>query len=209
MSGRPAARTLAALSCALVLCLAAGCSDEPDEDPVARPSAGASATPSASPGPRAAPVDGAAQAYPVAPSASPAPLADLGTRRGSRFDLTLNAVRRTSAQAVVVEATLTASGGNTPLFDLAEPGYAFREVDGERRNTYEFSAVTLRVAGDPLVYQPLRDEQGWCACTWGIQFLDGGTSMGVYTYATAPETADTVTVTVAGFAPFPDVPVTG
>lgn len=209
MPGRPAARPPVAVACAIVLSLAAGCSGDDGEDPVARPSTSASASDGASAGPSAAPVDGAAQAYPVAPSAAPTPLPALGTRQGSRFDLTLNGVRRASAQAVVVEATLTASGGNTPLFDLAEPGYEFREVDGERPRTYEFSAVTLSVPGDPLVYQPLRDDKGFCACTQGIQFLDGGTSMGVYTYVTAPETADTVTVTVAGYPPFTGVPVTG
>ena len=211
MPVRPSARALAATACALVLAVTAGCSGDEPEEPVAQPSASRSVSPGASPsaGPQAAPVDGTAEAYPVAPSASPTPLPDLGTRKGSRFDLTLNAVRRTSAQAVIVEATITASNGNTPLFDLAEPGYAYRDTDEGRASTYEFSAVTLSVPDDPLVYQPLRDERGSCACTQGIQFLDGGRSMGVYTYVTAPESADTVTVVVTGFAPFPDVPVTG
>lgn len=206
MSGRSLARPLAAAGCALVLALVAGCSDDGSR-PAASPSAGHGSKSSAAPS--AAPVDGTATAYPAPASASPAPLPDVGSRRGADFTLTLNAVRRVSAQAVVVEATLRAEDSNRPLFDLAEPGFDFRDVDGKRANTYEFSAVTLAVPGDPLVYQPLRDEQGFCACTQGIQFLDQGRYLAVYTYVTAPEDADTVTVDVAGFAPFPNIPVTG
>lgn len=203
MSGRRPGPLLAA-GCAAALVLLVGCTND-GEDPTAQPSSAGSSSPDAaktSP----APLDTPASAYPAPASAQPEALPDLGTRSGKGLTLTLNAVRRVSEQAVVVEGTLSATK-NTPLFDLAEPGYRIREVDGERPNTYEFSAVTLAVPADPLVYQPLRDPDGFCACTQGILALDAGQSMGVYTYVTAPAQADTVTVTVRGFAPFPGVTV--
>lgn len=211
---RRARRRLPALALAATgALLLAGCTDGGDAEPADEPAAEASAQPSAetsssADAPSAAGPGEQASAYPAPASASPSPLPDLGTRRAGDLTLTLNAVRRASPDAVVVEATLAASS-NIPLFDLAEPGFKLREVDGEQPNTYEFSAVTLAAPGDPQVYLPLRDDQGSCACTQGIQFLDGGQTMGVYTYVTAPDDASTVTVNVTPFAPFPDVRVTG
>lgn len=203
------ARSRSVLAGALIAgILMTGCSDDGGSDP--RPqSSGASAGTSngSGNGSVAAQPGTEASTYPIPASVTASPLPDLGTRTAGKLTLTLNAVRRVSPEAVVVEGTLTAAS-NTPLFDLAEPGFKVRQVAGERPNTYEFSAISLTTAGDTTVYLPLRDDKGFCACTQGIQFLDGGESMGVYTYVTAPEGATTVSITVAMFAPFTDVQVT-
>jgi hypothetical protein len=185
-----------------------GCSGDRGSEP--RPeSSGASAGTSngSGNGSVAAQPGTAASSYPVPASVTASPLPDLGTRKAGVLTLTLNAVRRVSPEAVVVEGTLTAAS-NTPLFDLAEPGFRVRQVADELPFTYEFSAINLTTAGNTTVYLPLRDDKGFCACTQGIQFLDGGKSIGVYTYVTAPEGATTVSITVAMFAPFLDVQVT-
>jgi hypothetical protein len=181
-----------------VVALLTGCTDEPT----------ASAEPgtSTSPEPTGAGPGQAATTYPVPADAQAAALPDLGTAVAGTLTLTLNAVRRVSDEALVVEGTLTASK-NTVLTDLAEVGYKVREVNGETPFTYEFSAVSVAVPGDPVVYLPMRDEKGFCACTQGILGIDGGESIGVYTYVSAPPDASSVTVNVAQFAPFVDVPV--
>lgn len=169
-------------------------------EPAASPETGTSA----SPGPTAAAPGQQATTYPVPADAEASPLPDLGTAQAGT--LTLNAVRRMSDDALVVEGTFTASG-NAVLTDLAEVGYKVREMDGERPFTYEFSAVSVTVPGNPVVSLPLRDEKGFGACAQGIPGVDGGESIGVYTYVTAPADASAVTVNVAQFAPFVDVPV--
>ena len=108
----------------------------------------------------------------------------------------------------MVEGTLTAKS-NTPLLNLAEPGFRLRDIGGGKtEDTYEISGVTLTTAGDPTVYLPLRDEKGFCSCSQGVILLDAGESIGVYTYVTAPEGATSVTLTVAPFGSFPNIPVT-
>lgn len=195
---RPARSRGLLVGATAVFALLAGCTDEP----AASPEPGTSA----SPGPTAAAPGQQATTYPVPADAEASPLPDLGTAQAGTLTLTLNAVRRVSDEALVVEGTLTASE-NTVLTDLAEVGYKVREMDGERPFTYEFSAVSVTVPGDDVVYLPLRDEKGFCACTQGILGVDGGESIGVYTYVTAPPDASSVTVNVAQFAPFVDVPV--
>lgn len=98
-------RLAPALLCALVL---AGCSD----DGGSPEGAGATAQPSASasvPSTAAQPGE-AASLFPVPPSPSPETLPDLGTRRGDGWTFTLNGVRRTGDQQVVVEGTLMTHG---------------------------------------------------------------------------------------------------
>lgn len=183
--------------------LLAGCTDSGGPD--SRPTGSEGPGSSAGSGPSAAGPGEQASTFPVPAQAQPSPLPSLGTREAGGLTLTLNAVRRVSAEAVVVEATLSTTS-NIPLTKLAESGFAVRPMgDGF---TYEISAVALTVTGDPKVYLPLRDEKGTCACTQGIQFLDSGKPIGVYTYVTAPEEAGNVTVTFAQFAPFTGVPVT-
>ncbi|MBW3646214.1 MAG: hypothetical protein KY440_00330 [Actinobacteria bacterium] len=202
-------RPLLAVGAVVVALMLTGCTDDggTEPDPSASGSPGAPPASADGSGPSAAGPGASASTFPVPAQAQPSPLPNLGTREAGGLTLTLNAVRRVSPEAVVVEGTLVAKS-TTPLLNLAEPGFAVRQEGGERPSTYEFSAVSLSAAGDPKVYLPLRDDKGFCACTQGIQFLDGGKSMGVYTYVTAPEQAENVTVTVARFAPFTDVPVT-
>jgi hypothetical protein len=149
-----------------------------------------------------------ATAFPVPPSASPSPLPAIGTRSKGDWTFTLTAVRRAGSGQVMVEGTLTGTNGGF-LAGFEEPGYALRKNTGTGKldNTYEFSAVTLTVAGDSTVYQPMRDASGGCACTQGVLDVKAGQPYGVYTLMTAPQSASTVTVTVQGFGAFTNVPV--
>jgi len=192
----------------LAVTLVAGCTDQDSGGKTAegQASAGPSVAASLAPAPGGSP-----SAVPVAASASPSPLPDLGTRAGGGWVYTLNAVRRVSPQAVIVEGTLgTSENSNKQMLEFAEPGYT-GGLQGAAATAikYEFSSVVLSAPGDAKIYQPLRDEQGRCACTQAVKFIDSGAPVGVYTYVTAPADAKTLTVTVQKFAPFPDVPVTG
>lgn len=204
--GRTQLLALVAVAAAVVL---SGCTggDDPAGQPTAPGSSDGSGS-SARPGASAAGPGVQASTFPVPAGVQPSALPSLGSRAARDLTYTLNAVRRVSPQAVVVEGTLTAKS-NTALRDLAEPGFRSRDIGGGKsEDTYEISGVTLTTPGDAKVYLPLRDEKGFCSCSQGVIGLDAGESMGVYTYVTAPEDATSVTVTVAPFGAFPDIPVT-
>jgi hypothetical protein len=151
-----------------------------------------------------------ATAYPVAASATAQALPSLGSRTAGGWTLTLNGVRRSGKDSVVVTAMVTnASSRKEAFHGVSEEGYSIRTyADGKYDGTHEFSAVTLTVDGSAVQYQVMRDSKGYCACSQGLgELLEPGQSIAVYAYVTAPPEAATVTVTVQGFAPFTGVRV--
>lgn len=212
------ARSVAA-AVVLIAALAACSPDEPADEPSGASSAAPSESSEASSdgpnGPNGS--DGSeveaaqpgerATTYPVPAEVSAEPLPDLGTLETGEWTLTLNGASRVGDQALAVTGTLT-SNGPTVFAGFEEPGFSLRETDGGKlENTYEFSAVTVSVEGDPAVYQVMRDADGLCACTQGVLEAQPDAPMAVYAYVTAPADATTVDVTVAGIGTFEDVEV--
>ncbi|HET9655863.1 MAG TPA: hypothetical protein VFP72_10950 [Kineosporiaceae bacterium] len=205
--GRRAGAVAGALVAGLALTGCQGSSSPGKAGPVTSSARGGGAGSATPPGSAATP-GGQATAYPAPASASPQPLPSLGSRTNGRWTVVLNGVRKSGANSAVVTATISNVSGENQIFrDFEEPGYAVRTAGGKWDFTYEFSAVTLTVPGSPTLYLAMRDGAGVCACTRGVMGLDKGMSRGVYTYVTLPPVATTVTVTIAGYPPFTDVPV--
>jgi hypothetical protein len=201
---RLAGGVLAAL---LGLTVLSGCSDDETSPPDASSGTGTTAggpSASATVGAAAGPGE-QATAYPVPATPSPSALPALGTRENGEWTLVLNAVRRVSDEALLVEATLTAKKNAGLLVGLEESGYVY--VKGSLNPALEFSAVTVLAPGAPTEYLVMRDSEGRCACTQGVNTIKQGEALAVYAMVSSPPDAQTVTVVVRGFAPFKDIAV--
>jgi hypothetical protein len=202
-----ATRAAAMGALAMTMALLSGCtgggsgSNAGSGDASPASTAGAAASPGIAPGARAT-------AFPIPGSPRPEPVPVVKTVTGRDWQLSLNKVSRISPESVLVEATLTTTKSREVFNTFEEAGFAVRAgADGQRNNTYEFSAVTLTASGDPKQYLPMRDENGVCACTYGALIsVDPGQTLPVYVYMSAPQ-SDTLNIAVRGFPAFTGVQV--
>ena len=138
----------------------------------------------------------------ASPSASPAPKPPvIRTVSGSdpTARLSLLDVRR-SGRVVTVKLRL-AVVRDTGLL----PYYVRLEAEGGD----EGSADGLRLHDDlgGRTVLPLRDPDGRCSCSRGLDALDQGDAVAVFARFAAPSGARTITIDAPGFPPFYDVPL--
>ncbi|WP_151526326.1 OmpA family protein [Serinicoccus kebangsaanensis] len=124
------------------------------------------------------------------------------TSSGVTFEL--HGVQRLAADRVVVLGRLDLSGleGTPDSRQWQEPGHTPPQAWG-----HEFAPFTLSVAGDPATYLPVRDAADKCLCSVVRSDFGGQPPLSVMTVLSAPEDADTVTITMPDFGTAQSVPV--